>query len=133
MPSSSLFHHHDDENNDNAYDNDNDSDDDNNDCEEVVFATNYDATIPPVELDMSGHDITLLGPKLVVLDSFVVDLLNVDTSAQTFQLKLILNMDWEDDGIIEPEYKAKRNLGRTVSQKAAVTVSYTHLTLPTKA
>ncbi len=110
FPSSSSYHHHDD-------DKDNDYDDDDNDCE-VVF-TNYDATNPPVELDMSGHDITLLGPKLVVLDSFVVDLLNVDTSAQTFKLKLILNMDWEDHGIIEPEYKAKRNLGRTVSQKAA--------------
>ena len=84
-----------------------------------VFTINYDATNPPVELDMSGHDNYLLGPKIVVLDSFVVDLLNVDTSAQTFKLKLILNMDWEDDGVIEPEYKAKRNLARTVSQKAS--------------
>ena len=85
-----------------------------------VFTTNYDPYSPPVELDMSGHDTHLLGPKIVMLDSFVVDLLNVDTSAQTFRLKLILNMDWEDDGIIEPEFKAKRNLGRTGSSKKQV-------------
>jgi len=62
---------------------------------------------------MAGHDILLLGPKVVLLDTFIVDLLQVNTSAQTFQIKLILNMDWEDDGTIEPEVKAKRGLGRT--------------------
>ena len=62
---------------------------------------------------MAGHDTTIMGPKVVVMDSFIVDLLSVDTSAQTFKLKLLLNMDWEDDGTLEPETKAKRNLGRT--------------------
>mmetsp|Transcript_13019 Transcript_13019/g.28110 ORF Transcript_13019/g.28110 Transcript_13019/m.28110 type:complete len:517 (-) Transcript_13019:193-1743(-) len=76
------------------------------------FGENFDDTAPPAGLDMAGHDTTLMGPKSVILDSFVVDLLNVDTSAQTFHLKLLLNMDWEDDGTIEPETKAKRNLGR---------------------
>src|SRR6056300_663553 len=61
---------------------------------------------------MAGHDTFLLGPKAVILDSFIVDLLHVDTSAQTFRLKLLLNMDWEDDGTIEPEVKFKRGLGR---------------------
>ena len=77
------------------------------------FSDKYDGSAPPVGLDMAGHDTFLLGPKVVMLDSFVVDLLHVDTSAQTFKLKLLVNMDWEDDGTIEPEYKAKRNLGRT--------------------
>ena len=79
------------------------------------LSDNYDATAPSVGLDMAGHDQHLLGPKVVILDAFVVDLLNVDTSAQTFRLKLMLNLDWEDDGTIEPEVKAKRNLGRPTS------------------
>jgi hypothetical protein len=61
---------------------------------------------------MAGHDTFLMGPKVVIFDSFIVDLLHVDTSAQTFRLKLLLNMDWEDDGTIEPEVKFKRGLGR---------------------
>lgn len=61
---------------------------------------------------MAGHDTFLMGPKAVILDSFIVDLLHVDTSAQTFRIKLVLNMDWEDDGTIEPEVKFKRGLGR---------------------
>mmetsp|Transcript_12406 Transcript_12406/g.26914 ORF Transcript_12406/g.26914 Transcript_12406/m.26914 type:complete len:557 (-) Transcript_12406:216-1886(-) len=77
------------------------------------FSENFDETAPPVGLDMAGHDTYLLGPKIVMLDSFVVDLLNVDTSAQTFRLKLLVNMDWEDDGVIGPEVRQKRNLGRT--------------------
>jgi len=85
----------------------------NNDASE--FSEHYDATAPPVGLDMGGHDTFLLGPKIVMLDSFVVDLLNVDTSAQTFRLKLLVNMDWEDDGTIGPEVKAKRGLGRTTT------------------
>ena len=56
------------------------------------FPEAYDVTAPPVGTDMAGHDTFLLGPKVVVLDSFIVDLLNVDTSAQTFKLKLILNL-----------------------------------------
>ncbi|KAL3802681.1 hypothetical protein HJC23_012005 [Cyclotella cryptica] len=77
------------------------------------FPEAYDITAPPVGTDMAGHDTFLLGPKVVLLDSFIVDLLNVDTSAQTFKLKLILNLDWVDDGTIEPETKAKRNLRKT--------------------
>jgi len=77
------------------------------------FSDKFDTTAPSTGLDMAGHDTFLLGPKLVILDAFVVDLLDVDTSAQTFRLKLMLNMDWEDDGTIEPEVRAKRNLGRT--------------------
>ena len=77
------------------------------------FSDKFDRTAPPVGLDMAGHDTFLLGPKTVMLDSFVVDLLHVDTSAQTFKLKLLVNMDWEDDGTIEEEYKAKRAMGRT--------------------
>ena len=77
------------------------------------FSDKYDRTAPPVGLDMAGHDTFLLGPKTVMLDSFVVDLLHVDTSAQTFKLILLVNMDWEDDGTIEEEYRAKRAMGRT--------------------
>ncbi|KAL7550707.1 hypothetical protein ACHAWF_013945 [Thalassiosira exigua] len=88
----------------------------NNDVEE--FSESYDPSAPPVGLDMGGHDTYLMGPKVVMLDSFVVDLLHVDTSAQTFRLKLLLNMDWEDDGTIESEYKAKRNLGRTTLEQS---------------
>lgn len=80
------------------------------------FSDNYDETAPPVGPEMTGHDTFLLGPKVVLLDSFVVDLLHVDTSAQTFRLKLLLNMDWEDDGTIEPEVKFKRGLGRAVNR-----------------
>mmetsp|Transcript_2056 Transcript_2056/g.3520 ORF Transcript_2056/g.3520 Transcript_2056/m.3520 type:complete len:533 (+) Transcript_2056:129-1727(+) len=76
------------------------------------FSDRYDTHAPPVGLDMAGHDTFLMGPKVVILDSFIVDLLHVDTSAQTFRLKLLLNMDWEDDGTIEPEVKFKRGLGR---------------------
>ena len=76
------------------------------------FSESYDLAADPVGLDMAGHDTYLLGPKTVMLDSFVIDLLNVDTGAQTFRLKLLVNMDWEDDGTIEPELKHKRNLGR---------------------
>ncbi|KAL7526030.1 hypothetical protein ACHAXR_001280, partial [Thalassiosira sp. AJA248-18] len=79
------------------------------------FSESYDGSALPVGLDMAGHDTYLMGPKVVMLDSFIVDLLTVDTSAQTFRLKLLLNMDWEDDGTIEPEVKAKRNLGRTTT------------------
>eukprot|EP00573_Skeletonema_grethae_P010266 CAMPEP_0201692566 /NCGR_PEP_ID=MMETSP0578-20130828/5422_1 /ASSEMBLY_ACC=CAM_ASM_000663 /TAXON_ID=267565 /ORGANISM="Skeletonema grethea, Strain CCMP 1804" /LENGTH=97 /DNA_ID=CAMNT_0048177969 /DNA_START=56 /DNA_END=346 /DNA_ORIENTATION=- len=61
------------------------------------FSDRYDAHAPPVGLDMGGHDTFIMGPKTVILDSFIVDLLHVDTSAQTFRLKLLLNMDWEDD------------------------------------
>ena len=61
---------------------------------------------------MAGHDTFLMGPKAVIFDSFIVDLLHVDTGAQTFRLKLLLSMDWEDDGTIEPEVKFKRGLGR---------------------
>ena len=79
---------------------------------------------------MAGHDTFLLGPKAVILDSFIVDLLHVDTSAQTFRLKLLLNMDWEDDGTIEPEVKFKRGLGRkgtsrrTNSDSSEMTLSH---------
>lgn len=76
------------------------------------FSEKHDDHAPPIGLDMAGHDTFLLGPKVVLLDSFIVDLLNVDTSAQTFKLKLLLNMDWEDDGTIGPEVKNKRGLGR---------------------
>lgn len=79
---------------------------------QAEFSDRYDAYAPPVGLDMAGHDTFLMGPKVVILDSFIVDLLHVDTSAQTFRLKLLLNMDWEDDGTIEPEVKFKRGLGR---------------------
>eukprot|EP00578_Thalassiosira_sp_NH16_P027767 CAMPEP_0181102506 /NCGR_PEP_ID=MMETSP1071-20121207/14357_1 /TAXON_ID=35127 /ORGANISM="Thalassiosira sp., Strain NH16" /LENGTH=461 /DNA_ID=CAMNT_0023185495 /DNA_START=239 /DNA_END=1621 /DNA_ORIENTATION=+ len=79
------------------------------------FSDAFDETAPPVGLDMAGHDMYLLGPKVVMLDSFVVDLLHVDTSAQTFRLKLLVNMDWEDDGTIMAEFKAKRNLGRATN------------------
>jgi hypothetical protein len=74
------------------------------------FSESYDNAAEPVGVNMDGHDTYLLGPKTVMLDSFVIDLLNVDTGAQTFRLKLLVNMDWEDDGIIVPEMKAKRNL-----------------------
>ncbi|KAL9185921.1 hypothetical protein ACHAXT_003698 [Thalassiosira profunda] len=83
----------------------------NHDADE--FSEAYDYSAPPVGLDMSGHDRFLMGAKVVMLDGFIVDLLNVDTSAQTFRLKLLVNLDWEDDGTIEPEVRAKRNLGRT--------------------
>lgn len=83
--------------------------------QDVAEFSNFDETAPPVGMDMGGHDTLLQGPKIVMLDSFVVDLLNVDTSAQTFQLKLLVNMDWEDDGTILPEVKAKRVLGRNSS------------------
>ena len=83
------------------------------------FSDNFDGSAPPVGLDMAGHDTNLMGAKIVMLDSFVVDLLNVDTSAQTFRLKLLINMDWEDDGTIEPEIKAKRGLGRTFLMKSS--------------
>jgi hypothetical protein len=56
------------------------------------FPEIYDETAPPVGTDMAGHDIALLGPKIVLLDAFIVDLLDVDTSAQTFKLKMILNL-----------------------------------------
>ena len=56
------------------------------------FPESYDKTAPPVGMDMAGHDTFLLGPKVVLLDAFIVDLLDVDTSAQTFKLKLILNL-----------------------------------------
>ena len=72
---------------------------------------------------MAGHDTFLMGPKVVILDSFIVDLLHVDTSAQTFRLKLLLNMDWEDDGTIEPEMKFKRGLGRILPSEVERTVS----------
>lgn len=75
------------------------------------FSDEYDDSAPAVGLTMAGHDTYIMGPKLVLLDSFVVDLLNVDTSAQTFRLKLLISMDWEDDGTIEPEVKSKRALG----------------------
>ena len=76
------------------------------------FSESYDSAEYPVGLDMAGHDTHLRGPKIVMLDSCVIDLLKVDTGAQTFKLKLLVNMDWEDDGTIEPELKCKRNLGR---------------------
>ena len=66
------------------------------------FSESYDPTAYPVGMDMSGHDVHLMGPKTVMLDGFVIDLLHVDTGAQTFRLKLLVNMDWEDDGTIEP-------------------------------
>ena len=56
------------------------------------FPETYDHRAPPVGMDMAGHDTFLLGPKVVLLDAFIVDLLDVDTSAQTFKLKLILNL-----------------------------------------
>jgi hypothetical protein len=74
------------------------------------FSEVFDSGAPPVGLNMAGHDTHLMGPKTVMLDSFVIDLLNVDTGAQTFKLKLLLNMDWEDDGTVVPETKTKRNL-----------------------
>ena len=76
------------------------------------FSESYDHSAIPVGADMTGHDIPLLGPKTVMLDAFIIDLQTVDTSAQTFRLKLLANVDWEDDGTIEPEVKGKRgNLG----------------------
>jgi len=95
----------------------------NNDLTE--FSENYDPFAPPVGMDMGGHDTYLMGPKAVMLDTFVVDLLHVDTSAQTFRLKLLLNMDWEDDGTIQPEVKAKRNLGRTAINMGSSNMSLT--------
>lgn len=56
------------------------------------FPESYDGMAPAVGTDMAGHDIALHGPKVVLLDAFIVDLLDVDTSAQTFKLKLILNL-----------------------------------------
>eukprot|EP00581_Thalassiosira_minuscula_P016469 CAMPEP_0183718340 /NCGR_PEP_ID=MMETSP0737-20130205/11625_1 /TAXON_ID=385413 /ORGANISM="Thalassiosira miniscula, Strain CCMP1093" /LENGTH=517 /DNA_ID=CAMNT_0025947885 /DNA_START=427 /DNA_END=1980 /DNA_ORIENTATION=+ len=93
-------------------------------CDIAEFSENYDETAPPVGLDMDGHDTFLMGPKAVMLDSFIVDLLNVDTSAQTFRLKLLLNMDWEDDGTIEPETKAKRVLTKHSTFAETSTASF---------
>lgn len=56
------------------------------------FPEMYDASALAVGTDMAGHDAFLLGPKVVLLDAFIVDLLDVDTSAQTFKLKMILNL-----------------------------------------
>ncbi|KAK1740381.1 hypothetical protein QTG54_009331 [Skeletonema marinoi] len=99
------------------------------------FSDRYDNDAPPVGLDMAGHDTFLMGPKAVILDSFIVDLLHVDTSAQTFRLKLLLNMDWEDDGTIEPEVKYKRGLGRkgisSRSDDSVVSESVIHTTART--
>ena len=80
------------------------------------FPEKFDDSAPAVGLDMAGHDTFIMGPKVVLLDSFIVDLLEVDTSAQTFSIKLLLNIDWDDDGTIEPEVKAKRGLGRKVKK-----------------
>ena len=85
------------------------------DADTDEFSRSYDSAAAPVGLDMAGHDTYLLGPKIVMLDSFIIDLLNVDTGAQTFRLKMLVNMDWEDDGTIEPELKAKRNLRGSVT------------------
>jgi hypothetical protein len=87
------------------------------DCSE--FSESYDPSAYPVGVDMGGHDTHLLGPKTVMLDAFVIDLLHVDTGAQTFRLKLLVNMDWEDDGTIEPEMKYRRNLGRRGSSSGS--------------
>jgi hypothetical protein len=75
------------------------------------FSESYDHSAIPVGTDMTGHDIPLLGPKTVMLDAFIIDLQTVDTSAQTFRLKLLVNMDWEDDGTIEPEVKSVATWG----------------------
>lgn len=91
---------------------------------QAEFSDHYDSYAPPVGLDMAGHDTFLLGPKAVILDSFIVDLLHVDTSAQTFRLKLLLNMDWEDDGTIEPEVKFKRGLGRKTTSNRSHSGGY---------
>lgn len=56
------------------------------------FPEVYNGKAPPVGTDMAGHDTFLLGPKVVLLDAFIVDLLDVDTSAQTFKIKMILNL-----------------------------------------
>ena len=71
---------------------------------------NYDPSAQPVGTLMYGHDATLLGRKVVVIDTLVVDLLDVNTSKQTFKLKLQVALDWEDDGIIQQELKDKQTL-----------------------
>lgn len=90
-----------------------------------TFSQSFDPNAAPVGIDMAGHDTFLLGPKVVILDSFIVDLLHVDTSAQTFRLKLLLNMDWEDDGTIEQEEKAKRTLGGAANAESIRRGSHT--------
>ena len=82
------------------------------------FSEAYDPRARPVGLDLAGHDMAIMGPKVVVMDAFVVDLLTVDTSAQTFRAKLLLSCDWEDDGILAPEVKAKRKMGGTTLSKS---------------
>lgn len=77
------------------------------------FSKHFVKTTSPIWLDRAGHDTHLMGPKIVMLHSFMVNLLDVDTSAQTFWLKLMLNMDWKDDSTIKTKVKQKRNLGRT--------------------
>jgi hypothetical protein len=87
------------------------------------FSESYDHSAIPVGTDMTGHDIPLLGPKTVMLDAFIIDLQTVDTSAQTFRLKLLVNMDWEDDGTIEPEVKGKRwQLGELIYERVIIQV-----------
>ena len=84
------------------------------------FSESYDPSAIPVGTDMTGHDIPLLGPKAVMLDAFIIDLQTVDTSEQTFRLKLLANIDWEDDGTIEPEVKSKRgNLGSSTQSASS--------------
>ena len=88
------------------------------------FSDSYDPSAVPIGSDMSGHDIPLLGPKTVLLDTFIIDLQTVDTSAQTFRLKLLVNIDWEDDGAIEPEVKSKRsNLSGSTSSARSLSSS----------
>ena len=88
---------------------------------ENPLSRKMDYEAEPIGTKMEGYDIMLLGPKPVIIDALVVDLLNVDTSSQTFQIKLQATLDWEDDGVIAMEKQQKRSLRISNTQQSFYT------------
>jgi len=62
----------------------------------------------------------LMGPKVVVMDPNIFDLLEVDTVSHTFKVKMSVSLDWEDDGATEKEMIRKRGLRGISNRNVAV-------------
>jgi hypothetical protein len=64
------------------------------------WSVNWNETIAPIGTECQGWDVESKGPVPCLVNFCLRDILAVDTVGQTFRPRVIIVLDWVDDGII---------------------------------
>jgi hypothetical protein len=67
------------------------------------WSVNWIESIPPIGPECQGWDVKSKGPVPCLVNFCLRDILAVDTVGQTFRPRVIIVLDWVDDGIIKKE------------------------------